>query len=402
MNSTIHVNIAGVAFMLETEGYRLLKDYLVLIEVGYKGNPDGAEILSDIEARISELILNKQGTDIVVPTQDIQSIINQLGLPDGLDPNATSDPIPSADDSPNTTTRRLYRNPDGAKLGGVCSGLSVYFHVDASLIRLLFCSPLLILICICAIPFVNELCGFFATMIAVSVILYILLWLALPKARTPRQRLEMTGEKITASSIHRNISEDLNDVKPSQRNDQSASVFSELLYLIGRILLFCVKACLLFIGAILTLIAIGVTIAFFVILIGGHMTGFPLLNLLGIPFGLLCIFGLLLIVLPIGIIIYLLMQMVFKFPRRHKTLSILFGIWILILIYSGVYIIDNAAKFRQMNLIELVQQVFPNSIITSTSTIQTPLIVHDTVRVETISVGDSTVTDTVRIEYFTE
>ena len=51
MNHTINVSIAGVAFVLDSEGYELLKDYLVRIEVAYKDDPDGAEILSDIEAR---------------------------------------------------------------------------------------------------------------------------------------------------------------------------------------------------------------------------------------------------------------------------------------------------------------------------------------------------------------
>jgi len=31
------------------------------------------------------------------------------------------------------------RNPDGAKLGGVCNGLATYFRVDPTLVRLLFC-----------------------------------------------------------------------------------------------------------------------------------------------------------------------------------------------------------------------------------------------------------------------
>ncbi|WP_273197682.1 hypothetical protein [Alistipes ihumii] len=44
MNHTINVSIAGVAFVLDSEGYELLKDYLVRIEVAYKDDPDGAEI----------------------------------------------------------------------------------------------------------------------------------------------------------------------------------------------------------------------------------------------------------------------------------------------------------------------------------------------------------------------
>lgn len=38
----------------------------------------------------------------------------------------------------------------------------------------------------------------------------------------------------------------------------------------------------------------------------------------------------------------------------------------------------------------------------SVTVVPTPTIVNDTVRVETVSIGDSTATDTVRIEYYTE
>ena len=83
MNHTINVSIAGVAFVLDSEGYELLKDYLVRIEVAYKDDPDGAEILSDIEARVSELILNRQSSDMIVSPELIREIIGQLGWPDG-------------------------------------------------------------------------------------------------------------------------------------------------------------------------------------------------------------------------------------------------------------------------------------------------------------------------------
>ena len=104
MNNTINVSIAGIAFILENEGYRLLKDYLVRIEVGYKGNPDGSEILSDIEARISELILNEQDADTVVTAERIRTIIGQLGLPD-MDTRTPADNI-QADSVPSDNFAR--------------------------------------------------------------------------------------------------------------------------------------------------------------------------------------------------------------------------------------------------------------------------------------------------------
>ena len=346
MNNTINVSIAGIAFILENEGYRLLKDYLVRIEVGYKGNPDGPEILSDIEARISELILNEQDADTVVTAERIRTIIGQLGLPDGMDTRTPADNI-QADSVPSDNfARRLYRNPDGAKLGGVCNGIATYFRVDPTLVRLIFCSPLLILVCISVIPFLNMFCGFFGVLIGVSSLLYLILWFSIPKARTPRQRLEMSGEKITASSIHRNISEDLNSAHPSPKNERTASVFSELLYVLGRVLLFCIKAFVLIVGGILALSIIAAVVAVISFLIGGSIVGMPF-HIAGTQSVLLVILLLLVFVLPVFIVIYLLMKLVFDLPSRKTTLSVLFGIWILILIYIGVYVVRNYDRLEE-------------------------------------------------------
>ena len=339
MNNTVNVSIAGVAFVLDAEGYALLKDYLVRIEVGYEGNPDGAEILSDIEGRISELILNEQSAETVVTTERIRSIIDQLGYPEGPEAGTQTETCAKGKTSSGEgIARRLYRNPDGARLGGVCNGLATYFNMEPAIVRLLFCSPLLICICISVIPFVNGLCGFFGTLIGVSFLLYFILWFAIPKARTPRQRLEMTGERITASSIGRTISRDLDDARPSPRNERSASVFSELLFVVGRVLLFCIKAFVLIVGGVLTLGAIAAIVgAVSLFLGGGSMFG-------GIHFqGMIwmVVLGLLVLVLPVVILVYLILKLVFNLPGRRTTLSVLFGIWVLILVYLGVYAVRN-------------------------------------------------------------
>lgn len=47
---------------------------------------------------------------------------------------------------------------------------------------------------------------------------------------------------------------------PAPRNERTASVFSELLYVTGRVLLFCIKAFLLLIGAVLGLVVLGLVV----------------------------------------------------------------------------------------------------------------------------------------------
>ena len=402
MNHPINVSMAGVAFVLDSEGYELLKDYLVRIEVAYKDDPDGAEILSDIEARVSELILNRQSSDMIVSPELIREIIGQLGGPDGVTAQgpAGGAEIPE-NGADNAISRRLYRNPDGAKLGGVCNGLATYFRVDPTLVRLLCCSPLLILVVISVIPVVNALCGFFGTLIGVSFLLYLILWFAIPKARTPRQRLEMTGERITASSIRRNISADLNDARPSPRNERTASVFSELLYVTGRVLLFCIKAFLLLIGAVLGLVVLGLVVGLVTMLIGGAAVGFPFALAGGsllIP--VLIVLG---IVLPLGIVVYLLLKLVFNLRSRRTTLSVLFGIWVLILIFLGVYLGKNDERIEEAVDRGDVEWYFNKTSGWHGAGVPDGIpIRHDTVRVETVTLGDSTLRDTVRIEYYTE
>ena len=286
-------------------------------------------------------------------------------------------------------------------LGGVCNGLATYFRVDPTLVRLLFCSPLLILVVISVIPVVNALCGFFGTLIGVSFLLYLILWFAIPKARTPRQRLEMTGERITASSIRRNISADLNDARPSPRNERTASVFSELLYVTGRVLLFCIKAFLLLIGAVLGLVVLGLVVGLVTMLIGGAAVGFPFALAGGsllIP--VLIVLG---IVLPLGIVVYLLLKLVFNLRSRRTTLSVLFGIWVLILIFLGVYLVKNYERIEEAFDRGDVEWYFNKTSGWHGAGVPDGIpIRHDTVRVETVTLGDSTLRDTVRIEYYTE
>ena len=78
------VSIAGIAFQLDEEGYLLLDNYLSQIAAIYKNNPDGAEVLADIEGRICELILERQPADRPVPIELLRHIVEQLGMPDSF------------------------------------------------------------------------------------------------------------------------------------------------------------------------------------------------------------------------------------------------------------------------------------------------------------------------------
>lgn len=60
------------------------------------------------------------------------------------------------------TPRKLHRNRDGAKIGGVCAGLADYFDLDPTLMRVLY------------------LVGTFFTGIVPGIILYLILAIVMP------------------------------------------------------------------------------------------------------------------------------------------------------------------------------------------------------------------------------
>ena len=94
--------------------------------------------------------------------------------------------------------RKLYRDPDDRILGGVCSGLGAYFNIDRIIVRLIFVALVIL--------------G-----AGSSLLIYIILWIVVPKAKTIAQKLEMKGEEVNVSSISKSIKEEIRDVKDNYR-----------------------------------------------------------------------------------------------------------------------------------------------------------------------------------------
>lgn len=409
MEKNTNVSIAGIAFMLENDGYKILKDYLVRIEVGYKDNPDGTEVLADIEARICELILNEQPAESVVPTSLITSIVDQLGLPDDIK-TVGNQPIYNQEGNDNycesKLPRRLYRSTDESKLGGVCGGLAAYFNVEPIIMRLLFLAPLIILPIVGSINMhlFRGLDNFFGSLFGVSVMLYFILWFALPKAKTARQKLEMRGEKITASSISKNFRDDFDDVSSSPKNERTASILGELVFVVGRITLFCIKAFALFFGMIFGIVILSLIVAAIAVVFDGGSNDIfvvgELMEIQGIDIGTLSVLVLLLAIVPLLIIGYLLLRVIFKLPAQKKTIAIVGGVWILILIYVSVLFINNFNNIKDSFESGKIENYLESKYDHESVRTERTIVSNDSIRIETVTIGDSTVTDTTKIQRF--
>lgn len=274
MQKTINVNLAGRIFYVEEDAYTALDQYLNEVKQHFSKFEDSAEILADIEARIAEQLLEgAKEANPIINKQAITQVIHTMGKPsdftdaeDGL----KEKPSGAQYDSSTTGQRRFYRNADDYILGGVASGIASYFDVDALWIRLLFVAS-------------TFLGGY-------GILIYVVLWIIVPKATTLSEKLEMSGNRITLESLEKSIKEKIiHNPKAKQGARQAAEAFRPAASKVGHGLSWLVQVLLRVIGLGFVVAA---TAGMIGLLIGGtaFVTGstsayteFPLRDFLGLP-----------------------------------------------------------------------------------------------------------------------
>ena len=188
-NSTEDLN--GQAFCIDDDACAKLQVYIETLEKHYLTEADGKEIMADIESRIAELLQGflQKAHKQVVSLPEIEQVIETMGTPEVIiDEDTQESTMPREE-----VKRKLYRDPEHRVLGGVASGLATYFDINIAWFRVAF----IVL----------------ALFYGITVVIYIILWIAIPKAVTARQKLEMKGKKITVSNIEKNIRDTCKNVK---------------------------------------------------------------------------------------------------------------------------------------------------------------------------------------------
>lgn len=255
MNKTLSVNIGGIVFHIEEQAYEKLNRYLDSIRGQFTGSDGRDEIMQDIEARLGEMFqeMITPGKQVITES-DVENVITTMGRPDqfaeGMENGATAgEPVTREE---RRQYRRLYRDPDDRVIGGVCSGISHYLGMDPIWLRLIFAVAL--------VAFGSGL------------LLYIILLIIMPKAKTTTEKLEMKGEKINLSNIRRSVEEEFGAVRSKLESPDTRSGIARFFDAIGE----------LFIGAIRV---IGKILAVFLVIIGVIILvaiAFPFLGLIGI------------------------------------------------------------------------------------------------------------------------
>jgi phage shock protein PspC (stress-responsive transcriptional regulator) len=278
MKKNISINISGIIFHIEEDGYENLRKYLDSIKRYFASFEDSSEILSDIESRIAEIFLAKlnEGKQVIT-AEDVSSLMATMGSVSDFkaaeeqefaseSSKTQSDTSQNKNQAGTTTARKLQRDQKRKILGGVCAGLAHYFNIDPVWPRLLFAllvlgsygSLLLLYIILWIVlpaaedleeePSVKKMfrdteqkviggvasgvAAFFGADIALTrvlfvvtaffgglgLIVYIILWIALPQAKTITERMQMQGEPVTLSNIESTVKKGLNEKEQGEES----------------------------------------------------------------------------------------------------------------------------------------------------------------------------------------
>ena len=279
MNKTVNSNIGGLIFHIDEDAYQKLTRYFEAIKRSLSNSSGQDEIMNDIEMRVAELLTEKQKSDKhVINNKDVDEVIVIMGQPedyridDDSNDKAATDPF-----YPYTRSRKLYRDKDRGTIAGVCSGLGHYFGIDAVWLKILF-----------LILFFGFGTGFIA---------YIILWIAMPKAVTTSEKLEMTGEPVTISNIEKKVREEFESVSNKFKNayynkigNEAKAGATKVADGIGEILMNVFKVFSKILGAIILVFSsfalLGICFASIFMIFSSSMPDNYILNHISTPIGL--------------------------------------------------------------------------------------------------------------------
>ena len=275
MKQVININYHGRIIPIEVAAYEMLKNYTASLQLHFKDEDGKDEIINDIESRISELFQEQISKGATCITEDdVNAIIKSMGKPEELESEPVinhnqSDNSKQQNDS--STHKRLYRDENNKLLGGVCSGLANYFNIDIVIVRIVFII-LFFSFGVGLIPYiilwiaapssatkvmgsmrkklyrdtdskvVAGVCSGLAHYFGIPVwiprlvfslsfltftfrwynlmnitpglsVIYIILWLVMPEAKSTSEKLEMKGEKVDMNSIQNAVNEEMKGVK---------------------------------------------------------------------------------------------------------------------------------------------------------------------------------------------
>lgn len=353
MKKTVNINLNSFMFNIDEDAYNMLQIYLNKLEEHFSKLEEGSEIVKDIEARIAELFgLKIDESKHVINLADVEEIVQILGNVEDITGESTTDEKTEEKQTSEKGTgtkksKKLYRDPDNKVLGGVCSGLSEFTGIGITTIRIIFLVFL----------FIGQ----------VSIIAYLILWIAVPEAKTTAQKLEMKGDKINVSNIEKTVKQEFEDLKKNFRG-MKTNKFSDIMSNIGKALLqiitifgkvfgkvlgvaFLIAGAITIVALTVGLLSVGETNMFFsndfisMVWLPGilqYVTNSGTAWLMSISIMVIAI-------IPVLVIIYWGVLLLFNI-KSNKYLAIgTFSIWVIAIIITAFSALNIGASFKSID-----------------------------------------------------
>ena len=213
MKKTYNINLSGMGFVIDDDAYRTLDSYLSTLERVCESQGQ-QEIAADIEHRVCEIFC-ESGFAVpsgrIISREDVEVVIGRIGSPEEImdietEPVSGEEipPVPPVTPPPAATPppfaafarKRLYRDVDHKVLGGVCSGLAWYLGIDVVWVRIIMV----------VLAFLSA---------STMVLIYIVLWIVIPPARSPYERMQMMGMDPSVKNVGKVVTGAYDQAAPS-------------------------------------------------------------------------------------------------------------------------------------------------------------------------------------------
>ncbi len=197
MNKTLNINLAGIVFHIDEDAFEILNNYLNTLKNHFKNEEGADEILKDIEGRIAELFTERLNKKEAISITDVKEVTAIMGNPsqydDEIEQEYTQENQKKEEDILKNKRKRIFRDEEERMIAGVCSGFAHYFDINVFWFRIIFLALLFT--------------------VGGGPLMYIILWIAIPSAKTTAEKLEMKGEKVNISNIEKNIKDELDNLE---------------------------------------------------------------------------------------------------------------------------------------------------------------------------------------------
>jgi phage shock protein PspC (stress-responsive transcriptional regulator) len=191
MKITVSINLGGYSFNIDEDAYAELKRYLKNLELHFAGEESSSEILSDIETRMAELFRAKLTSyKQVINIDDVHQAVSVMGTPEDI---SDADGPSARDKFSAPGYHRMYRDTDHRIIGGVCSGMAAYWDLEPWIMRVIFV--------------VLAISG------GLGILVYLILYIVLPEAKTTAQKIEMKGNPVNIHNIKESVKKEFNTVR---------------------------------------------------------------------------------------------------------------------------------------------------------------------------------------------